>query len=146
MPGNDSHCNDDYDGQPHGKSANIVQPFTEVQTDDVDECDDRQGHNGERNKHMSVTRQMTPSTSPNEQSVTGSEIEDRRKVWQIAGPINPRAQKSSEFAEGHLGPNIHATFVGMARGQLDHRQCEWRVKREPGGKPDDNCARPCAGG
>ncbi len=79
------------------------------------------------------------------QRIAGREIQDRGKIWEVAGPINPPGKEAGKVAEGALAPDVHAAFLRVARGKLHDAQRQRNENRSQAEKPDNNGAWPSAG-
>ena len=83
---------------------------------------------------------MAPSRGPNEQGIAGGEVQDGRKVREIAGPVGPGGHEAGEVAKGALAPHVKTAFIGISRGEFEHGEGERRIEAEPGSDPDDDRA------
>ncbi len=78
---------------------------------------------------------------PGVESVSGGEVEDRRKVGQVRHPVAPARDEAGEVPEGDLRPDVEAALFGVARGQRDDADAEGQRHREETDAPDGDRRR-----
>src|SRR5208337_5043622 len=120
MPGDQSHYDDDAYGNPHSERAYVVQPFADVESDDVHQRGYTQREHREDDVERGVIGEMRPGVLAHEENVAGGEVEYGGEVRQVAGPIGPGGHEAGEVSEGALTPDVEAAFGGIAGRKLEN--------------------------
>ena len=140
VPGDHAHPDHDHDRNPHGQCAQVVQPFADIEADDIQPCDDGERDERERDIERGVVGEMSPGTGADEKSVAGSKVEYRGEVGKVAGPVGPGGDEPGEVSEGTFAPDVEAALIGVARREFQYGQRQRRVESEPCADPDDDGA------
>src|SRR5207247_2823634 len=120
LPPDGSHTDADHYRQPHRDRTAVVQPFANIEADNIHNTNYAQGDNRKNDVEIGVVRQVIPPIPAHVQDVTCGEIEHSGEIRQITGPVNPGTNEAAEVAECTLGPDVKPAFLRITRGKLDH--------------------------
>ena len=81
-----------------------------------------------------------------EKDVASGEVEDGGEVGEIADPVHPGGEEAGLFAKCDFGPDVEATFGGIAGREMNDGEGEGNVEEEPREEPDDEGRGTVAGG
>ena len=133
------------DRQPRSDCPKVAQPLADVEADDVQRQRQSQAEQRKCHEECGTALQSFPFAAADIKSIAGREVKHRGEIGQVAGPVNPSGQKAGEVAEGALAPDIHAAFLGIARGEFEHAQCQRNEDGRQADQPDHQRARSRAG-
>src|SRR6202022_570117 len=90
------------------------------------------------NVERRVVREMSPGALPYVDDVAGGEIQNRREIGEVAGPVSPGRNESGKISKRLLAPDIKPAFVRIARRQFYDRKSQRGIKEQPCPYPDHN--------
>src|SRR5580704_243661 len=142
QPHYNSQPDQDRGGDSRADRAEVVDPLTDAESDDIHHNKDNQQQKRSSQRKFLVIRQPLV-TGTKRKNGNANEVEhDRRNIHHIVSPVAPAGEKTVEVSEDFLGPEVDAAFAGVPVGKFDDRNAlrpEKQQKRN-NPKPDGDAA------
>ena len=119
-PDDDAQADQDRGGDSGADRAEIVDPFSYAKSDHVEYHEDgEKDQRSAQGENLVVGERLVPGAE-REDEYTDEIQHDGRNVHHVVGPVAPAGKEAVKIAEDFFGPEVDATFAGVAMRQFDH--------------------------
>ena len=140
-PGHEPDRQEGQQGGPAREGADVRDPLPELQAEQVRDRPERESQESRDDDVGPAAGQMTPAFPADVQGVQGGEVEHSGEIGEVAHPVGPAGHEGGEVAEGTLAPDVHASFLRVARRHLNDGEREGDRHGQKRQEPDGDRAR-----
>src|SRR5690348_171466 len=131
-----ANANQDYEGNVGGCAADVLQPFADIEADDIEKHSDAEQKQGADDQKFSILGQPGVVFAANVSGHRSAGEQQAGKVIDGVNPICPSGDEAVKIAEGLLRPNVKSAFLRETRGKFGDDERRGDEKQNRGKNPE----------